>query len=693
MRRIVAAFLLLLLAAAGAQDFRLHLTRGEYGELHVGNPGRGMRLRLRWDLDEVVLLGSDRSYTNSYTDAVAAPAWDQESQGWVADPARSVAATELFYFGARCLRLPVAYVPYLAGSAYEPTDVSERVAHEGLLGLGPASPLWRHWTGCRWTSHYLDLLGSRPSAPPSASALVLPMASPWLWACPEDGAGGGCVNATLRHALAWSELEPSLYERLRNRSARTDAPARFSLRAASSRRRCLPSRDVVLDADCAEDAGAAVPGVSLWPQRDVLYDANDAPRSSVRYLTRDELDHRHLRRQARAEVEPEQEWEDAMHLGRRHLRAASLTVDLLEQSLVLAQSTADDTELFDYLWGWLAAACFFLAWYPGCYEQLHRARARVPFDWVGPGGAAAAEHPLHAAWTTSRGALVALFVLAHFGLRARESTVAFADAATHEAPEALGAGVSVAYWLQWGLGVALPCLLVPWYWTRHARFAAESLVACAMPSAFAYAMWLMLCSSFAAAFNPLLMLFCAAFLFLASGELALRLLSALCAAAGPLAAQGTPPRRGGVSVRDEEGAFGQAWWPLWALLQLGYATWFFAYLSMAVFFDRSWSAHPDAALILAGTAAATWCVGVLVPFASEQLALQSSAARGVADSISASLAALPGAAAVPRAPPSSKRVGAGVSYRQQQHGLMLEPAALAIQEPADVTTGWLRKTD
>jgi hypothetical protein len=711
---LLPLLLLFAVAEAGApRPFRLHLARGEYGELYVGNPGRPVRVRLRWDTSEVVLL-ADRSYSSSYSAQTAgistrpgfSPGDDASWPWWMQDGA-SVSATELFYFGPDCLRLPVTYVSGLAGTGYEPQDSTERVSHEGLLGLGPASPLWRHWTSWRWTSSYLDLMPASKDAvasPPggvSAERLLLHSRRPRLRLCAALSAQGEreCFNATLRHDRDWTSLEASLYERARTASRAADDPVRASLSPLSCAHAPSRADSATVAADAHAEHGCPGEGAveaQLWPDMDFAYDANDAPRSTLRYLTRDEDHGGSNSGSERSLGQDEDGWQDQAHVGRDRLHRSVLAASLPEQLLSAQSADAGDTDMQDYLWAWLAGLGLLLVWFPGCYQPLHRARSGVPFDWLF-GGGFETEHHTHVAWSATRGGLLSLFVLAHFGLRSESAFEAFADVAARDPSRAPGWSSHLVYWALWAGTVALPVFLVPWYRTRHSRIAAESVVACAAPASLAYALWLLLCSSFSAAFNPLLMLFLAAFFFMCASELSLRLIYAVLCGATPvgtrvprLGPQQGAPRPRVADLDASSGSLGGALWLAWSLLQLAVSGWFFAFFSLAAFFDRSWPGHPDAGFVLAGTAAATWFVGALVPFANEQLALLASASRASAYSITASLGRLAEArAASLRSPttnaPAQAQIGAravrqrvGNAQAVLDHDLMNLMAAGAV---------------
>src|SRR6516164_632960 len=68
---------------------RLPLYMHQYVSVHVGNPGRDLRLRLRFDLDGVYLYDDPKSYSDTF-----------------AEPPES---SDIFYLSKVKIRLPVLY--------------------------------------------------------------------------------------------------------------------------------------------------------------------------------------------------------------------------------------------------------------------------------------------------------------------------------------------------------------------------------------------------------------------------------------------------------------------------------------------------------------------------------------------------------------------------------------------------------
>lgn len=154
----LALFLLLLLAwsCATTTDYHdvatdnsitLPLYEHQYVTVLVGSTGREVVLRLRWDLNQLVLFTppDPKEYSTSY--------WLDPSPGNT--PGWQQRGMDVLYLGSRRLILPVLYAN--PSSVRDPSDSSGRVTHHGLLPLGPESPLWRYWQGWTWSKLFLTL--------------------------------------------------------------------------------------------------------------------------------------------------------------------------------------------------------------------------------------------------------------------------------------------------------------------------------------------------------------------------------------------------------------------------------------------------------------------------------------------------------------------------------------------------------
>lgn len=124
---------------------RLPLYQKQYVRLHVGNPGRVLTLRLRWDQDTSRLYDDPKTYSSTFSD-----------QG-----------SDIFYFGDVKIRVPVVYGRetdvYVSGDTGDViedgtrSDTDGGVLHQGSLGLGPRSIVWRYWMERTVSRHTLTL--------------------------------------------------------------------------------------------------------------------------------------------------------------------------------------------------------------------------------------------------------------------------------------------------------------------------------------------------------------------------------------------------------------------------------------------------------------------------------------------------------------------------------------------------------
>jgi hypothetical protein len=152
MRAVLALSLLCLLFGASAawdpinidaNSVRLPLYQKQYIQVRVGDPGRVLVLRLRWDHDLTFLYDRPESYSATFTDT-----------------------SDIFYLKHIKVRLPVVYGLETAAliapngaiiNDDRRVDTSGGVSHQGSLGLGRNSPLWHYWSGFTLSQHTLTL--------------------------------------------------------------------------------------------------------------------------------------------------------------------------------------------------------------------------------------------------------------------------------------------------------------------------------------------------------------------------------------------------------------------------------------------------------------------------------------------------------------------------------------------------------
>ena len=123
----------------GLDPVHLLLYRRDFVRLFAGAPGQHVMLAVDYARDDLWLYTPPTRHSRTYTQSAV-------------NPARG---TELFRIGPHTLRLPVRYGSPLDGSEAFDTGV----VHDGLLGLGAASALWRYWN-CSSSSAYSLTLGA-----------------------------------------------------------------------------------------------------------------------------------------------------------------------------------------------------------------------------------------------------------------------------------------------------------------------------------------------------------------------------------------------------------------------------------------------------------------------------------------------------------------------------------------------------
>lgn len=133
--------------AFALRKVRIPLYQRQYILVKVGIPGRVLTLRLRWDLSSSYLYDSPYTYSSSF----------------------SADGSDLFFLSEELppIRLPVVYSqepsqllsPYLPFYNGLRQDTSGGVTYNGVLGMGPASFIWRYWTEYTISKYTLTLGG------------------------------------------------------------------------------------------------------------------------------------------------------------------------------------------------------------------------------------------------------------------------------------------------------------------------------------------------------------------------------------------------------------------------------------------------------------------------------------------------------------------------------------------------------
>ena len=142
---------------------RMSIYFGHIVRLQVGSPPQNANLLLRWDLNEIyiALPLCDVSDTCERSALATNPQTVDNERGYVGQPE----VVDYITFGAVRMRAPIRLgMPAIVNSI-----AAESVTFQGVLGLGPESPLWQHWDEFTWTPTSL-LLGGYDAATLEASS-------------------------------------------------------------------------------------------------------------------------------------------------------------------------------------------------------------------------------------------------------------------------------------------------------------------------------------------------------------------------------------------------------------------------------------------------------------------------------------------------------------------------------------------
>jgi hypothetical protein len=307
-------FALLLITVAAAQDtLLLPVYEQQYVTLYVGSRQREVVMRLRWDLDELVL------YTPPQPSEYSTSFW-QDSKSCDA----GCRGSEVFYLGSQQLQLQVLYAPQGALWQLDPLDTSQHITHHGLLPMGLRSPLWRHWHSWTWSRLFLQLGGTVQDAL-RHTAPVVQVREGTLRGCWADDR---CVAVSLRPQQDYSFASIDTYTAwLQDES--------WSLRVWNNE--------------------------SL--EEDELMLHMDALASDYNGMVTDQL---YLGLPDAAQEE--------LQLGLMHLSGWILSYDVVAQQLWLAALPSWFVREQDYLLLVVGVMVLLVVWYPGVYEHIHVAR-------------------------------------------------------------------------------------------------------------------------------------------------------------------------------------------------------------------------------------------------------------------------------------------------------------------------------
>lgn len=113
----------------GREMVRLSLYESEYLELLTGNPGKYVRFRIDFRLNDSYLYAEPRDYSRTYA-------------AWTDPDTLRRCGSDVLYFGSHALRLPLVFEQPEEDYV---SSLYHSVHHQGVLGFGEASPLWDHW--------------------------------------------------------------------------------------------------------------------------------------------------------------------------------------------------------------------------------------------------------------------------------------------------------------------------------------------------------------------------------------------------------------------------------------------------------------------------------------------------------------------------------------------------------------------
>lgn len=178
------------------ESVRFRVIDGDFIEIASGNPGHITKLRLDMSVDGILLYES----------------LAQRSQTFFVDTANGD-GSEIFYFEHYKLRLPVRFVSGSVESAH--SVLSHTAAHAGVLGLGRASPLWRHWGAFTLSADTLVLGGHSDNMPAlRGAALPIHSAAPCLVSTLEKPSNSDSGALVRRIVLAQVNFSLSDFETL-----------------------------------------------------------------------------------------------------------------------------------------------------------------------------------------------------------------------------------------------------------------------------------------------------------------------------------------------------------------------------------------------------------------------------------------------------------------------------------------------
>jgi hypothetical protein len=130
------------------EPVELRLTADNYVVIPTGNPEKHIKYRVSFASNTIYLYYQSAESSGSRT-------WNLLTR--YTDGAPQEYYTEILYPGKLRLRLPVTYSGYAYYTDEDPSETGGRISHQGVLGMGVASPLKLYWRRYSFSRHRLVL--------------------------------------------------------------------------------------------------------------------------------------------------------------------------------------------------------------------------------------------------------------------------------------------------------------------------------------------------------------------------------------------------------------------------------------------------------------------------------------------------------------------------------------------------------
>lgn len=346
------------------ETLRIAVKNGQYIDVKVGlNPGRdSVIMRLSWAIDEIFIYIPPLPDTYSNTYSISS---SDNNKG-----------TELFVISGYVYEnWPVRYVSAGSLGIKDDDDTSDKVTHQGILGLSKKSPLRRYWPQITWS--WSDIwLGSPPES--IKWKLKFQFGKDKIRGCIKDRCfwikilldidytylsddlyswwasnyGGFWAN----ESLSGSEGSISSYSIMHMFVVKNSDPCHTYYSPE-----CKSNRGEKWTMESKENLQASV-HILLNP---TALDNNDNTYESIRKL-------RSINQTA-AQALPNSD-QIEMWLGREHLHGIIISYDAITDYIYLAELPVSLTESEQYIWVIIVCIVFIIFWFPGVFENIHRTK-------------------------------------------------------------------------------------------------------------------------------------------------------------------------------------------------------------------------------------------------------------------------------------------------------------------------------